>query len=112
VSPPNRLAARLLLDALVADLYGLHPDDLKHIATRFPIYDRDAPREHRYPSLAVNVFQAMHSDGLAAAENRAAELAAARSSASVGFGLDELWQPNGGWERANQEAQEIIEEGA
>ena len=43
------MAARLVLDALVADLYGLDADDLAHIAAQFPIYDRDAPAELRYP---------------------------------------------------------------
>jgi len=28
----------------------------------------------------------------------------------VGFGLDELWQPEGGWECANREAREIFGE--
>jgi hypothetical protein len=97
-----------VLDALVADLFGLHPDDLAHIATRFPIYDRAAPGEHRYPALAVQVFQTMHIHGPDAAEHRAGELAAARGAAGVGFGLDELWQPEGGWERANREAREIL----
>ncbi|MGI8874353.1 MAG: hypothetical protein ACR2KP_08510, partial [Egibacteraceae bacterium] len=108
VEPGDRLAARLVLDALVADLFGPHPDDLAHIATRFPIYDRAVPGEHRYPTLAVQVFQAMHTDGPDAAEHRAHELAAARGAAGVGFGLDELWQPEGGWERANREAREIL----
>ncbi|MCP9491407.1 MAG: hypothetical protein MSC31_16270 [Solirubrobacteraceae bacterium MAG38_C4-C5] len=108
VEPADRLAVRLTLDALVADLFSLHPDDLGHITTRFPIYDRTAPGEHRYPTLAVEVFRAMHAGGPDAAERRAQELAAARGAAGVGFGLDELWQPEGGWERANREAREIL----
>lgn len=108
VDPAERLAARLVLDALVSDLFGLHPDDLRHIATRFPIYDRDAGDEHRYPRLAVRVYEAFYADGPDAAEQCAAELAAARAAAGVGFGLDELWQPDGGWERANAEAREIL----
>ena len=100
-----------MLDALAADLFGLHPDDLRHIATRFPIYDRDAGDEHRYPTLAVDVYQVFYGDGPEAAELRAAELAASRADAGVGFGLDELWQPEGGWENANAEAREILAAG-
>ena len=110
VSPPQRLEARLVLDALVADLFQLDPTDFAHVATRFPIYDRGAPDEHRYPALAVEVFEAMHADGPEAAQTRAAELAAARSATGVGFGLDELWQPHGGWDLANREAREILGE--
>jgi len=94
----------------VADLYELKPDDLAHIATRFPIYDRDAPDAQRYPVLAVKVFESMCTDGPVAAERRAAELAAARKVAGLGLSLDELWQPIGGWEHANREAREILGE--
>lgn len=106
--PAARLAARLELDALVADLYGLHPDDLAHVAAQFPIYDSVAPPEHRYPTLALDVFRAMHAEGPDTARARAAELAARRRAADVGFGLDELWIPEGGWARANAEAREIL----
>ena len=107
VEPADRLAARLLLDALVADLYGLRPDDLAHIATRFPIYDKHAG-EHRYTNLVLPVYEAMVAGGPDAAANKAAELAAARGDAGVGFGLDELWQPEDGWAQANREAREIL----
>jgi hypothetical protein len=80
---------------------------MAHIAKQFPIYDTDVPHQHRYPTLAVEVFKAMHADGPDAAKNRAAKLAAHRAAEGVGFGLDELWQPEGGWDRANREAREI-----
>lgn len=105
----ERMAARLVLDALVADLYALHPDDLEHIAAQFPIYDRDAPDELRYPRLAVEVYRAMHSEGPDAAERCAEELVNARRKTRCGFGLDELWQPEDGWDQANREARKILE---
>lgn len=108
IDPADRLAARLLLDALVADLYGLHPDDFRHVAAQFPIYDKDAPEEHRYTTLAVQVYDTMSADGPDAAERRARELAAARRAAGVPFGLDEIWVPEGGWAKANEEAREIL----
>lgn len=107
IEPPDRLGARLVLDALVAELYGLGPDDLEHIATRFPNYDKDAG-EHRYTSLIVPVYEAMVADGPDAAEREAARLAATRRDAGVGFGFDELWQPPGGWAQANRLALEIL----
>jgi hypothetical protein len=108
IAPPERLAARLMLDALVADLFALQPEEFRHIAAQFPVYDFEVPTEYRYPVLAVEVFKAMHGDGPDAAQTRAAELAAARSAAGVGFGFDEIWQPVGGWERANREARELL----
>jgi hypothetical protein len=101
---------RLVLDSLVADLYGLATNDFAHIAARFPIYDRDAGDEHRYPVLAAQVYEAFCGEGIAGAERRAAELVAARAAAGIGFGLDELWRPDGGWERANREAREILDD--
>lgn len=62
VAPEDRLAARLVLDALVADLYGLGVSDLVHIATRFPIYDKHAG-EHRYTELVVSVYDAFVNGG-------------------------------------------------
>jgi hypothetical protein len=111
IDPADRLQARLMLDALAADLFGLHPDDLQHLAARFPIYDRAAGGDHRFPTLAVRVYETYCADGPDAAERRAAELAAARAAAGVGFGLDELWQPEDGWEKANDEAREILAAG-
>ena len=106
----QRLASRLRLDAMVTYLYGLHPDDLRHIANQFPIYDGDAGNEHRYPKLAVQVYEKFYSDGPDAADSCAHGLAAARAAAGVGFGLDELWEPDGGWEQANAEARVILGE--
>jgi hypothetical protein len=96
IAPEERLAARLVLDALVADLYGLDRDDLAHIATRFPIYDKHAG-EHRYTELVVPVYEAFLAGGYEGAQVKAATLAAARKAAGVGFGLDELWVPPGGF---------------
>jgi hypothetical protein len=107
VQPADRLAARLVLDALVADLYGLDISDLAHIAARFPIYDKRAG-DHRYTELVVPVFEAFVDAGYGAAATKAAELAAARNAAGVGFGLDELWIPPGGWDQANEEARQIL----
>ena len=107
IRPPDRLAARLVVDALVADLYGLDGDDLGHIATRFPIYDKHAG-EHRYTALVVPVYEGFRDGGYEGATARATELAQARKRAGVGFGLDELWVPPGGWEVANEEACQIL----
>jgi hypothetical protein len=112
VEPGERMAARLLIDVLVADLFDLHPDDLEHIASRFPIYDKGPPDELRYPQLAAEAYRAMAADGLDAAERRATELIEERRKLGCGFGLDELWEPEDGWERANLEAQAILENGA
>ena len=112
VAPDERLAARLVVDALVADLYDLDPSDLRHIASLFPIYDGDGRNEHRYPLLAPQVYDAYRADGLGGAQRRASELAQARLVAGVGFGLDELWHPEDGWVNANAEAREILAAGA
>jgi hypothetical protein len=106
----ERMTARLILDALVAHIYRLHPADLEHIAAQFPVYDKGAPADLRYPRLAVDVFCAMHEDGPEAAERRASELVEQRRKVGCGFGLDELWQPEDGWEQANREARKILEE--
>ena len=50
LAAPDRLAARLVIDALVGAAFELTPQDLAHIATRFPIYDRAVPPPQRYPS--------------------------------------------------------------
>ena len=107
VAPEDRLAARLVLDALVADLYGLGVSDLAHIATRFPIYDKHAG-EHRYTRLVVPVYESFMDGGYDAAMAKAAELATVRNAAGAGFGLDELWIPPGGWTQANDEARQIL----
>jgi len=111
VEPHERLAARLVLDALVADVYRVTSDEFAHICTRFPIYDRNVGGEHRYPVLAPQVYAAFCASGLEGAERRAAELAQARRLAGVGFALDELWQPEGGWGRANVRARTILGDG-
>lgn len=107
VEPKDRLAARLVLDALVGDLYDLGVADLAHIATRFPIYDKHAG-EHRYTQLVVPVYEAFVTGGYESATSTAAQLACARGAAGVGFGLDELWVPSGGWTWANEEARQIL----
>lgn len=109
VKAPDRLAARLVLDALVADLYDLDAEDLEHIVKRFPIYDGDAGDEHRYPRLAAQVYAAFCAEGLTGAERRAAGLVAARADAGIGLGFDELWQPDGGWRQANLEAAALLQ---
>ena len=109
IAGADRLAARLLLDSLVASLYGLHPDELRDIATQFPIYDKEAPPDLRYPELALAVYQAMYSDGTDAATFQATKLVERRAAAGCGFGLDELWQPERGWAEANREARVILE---
>ena len=109
IAGADRLAARLMLDALVADLYGLHPDDFDHVAAQFPIYDKDALEELRYPRLAVVVYRAMAAGGVDAARRCANDLVEKRRDARCGFGFDELWQPEGGWEQANIEAREILQ---
>lgn len=106
----ERMAARLLIDALVADLYNVSADDLAHIAEQFPTYDRGAPAELRYPRLAVLAYEAMISGGIDEARNCATALVEERRAVGCGFGFDELWQPEGGWEQANTEARAILEE--
>jgi hypothetical protein len=104
----DRMAARLVLDALVAELYRLDAADVHHIASTFPIYDRDTPAELRYPRLAAQVYEAMVSGGVKEARARAAALIDERRDVGCGFGLDELWVPEGGWERANEQARYIL----
>ena len=110
LDPAQRLTDRLILDAWVAHLYGLHPDDLGYIATRFPIYDGGGDA-YRYPALATRVYEAFHADGGDAAAFGSSELVSARAAAGIDFGLDELWQPDGGWEHANAEARETLAAG-
>jgi hypothetical protein len=104
VAAPERLAARLVLDAAVADLFALAPSDMELIAGRFPIYDRDAPKGFRYPELAVEVFRALKDEDFDAATRRADELARTRAK-SDDCGLDWMFEPPGGWPRANAEAE-------
>ncbi len=110
IDPADRLAARLLLEALVAEVYGLMPDDMAHIATRFPINDKGVPEEHRYPNLAVQVCRVMHAEGAEQAECEAVRLADRRRAQGLGFGLDEIYVPAGGWENANRDARRILRE--
>jgi len=110
-SGPERLAARLTLDALVADLFELSEDEFAHLASQFPIYDSDAGPDFAYPALAESVYRAFTTDGPDAAESKAEELSVARLETGFGFGFDELWEPDGGWQKANEEATEILEAG-
>jgi hypothetical protein len=104
----QRLAARLFLDALVADLYGLDPDDLEHIASWFPIFDREVPAEHRYPALVVQVYWKFWAEGPEAAEAEAARLVENRRMAGFGAGLEEIWVPSPSWPEANAEAMSVV----
>lgn len=106
----ERAATRLVLDALVADLYELDVKDMEHIATRFPSYDRKAG-EYSYPNMAIEVYRALVDGGFELAENKAGELSRARASSGYDFGLDEVYVPKDGWERANAEARKILEAG-
>jgi hypothetical protein len=110
VDPAARLAARLHVDALVADLYGLSVDEMAHIATRFPKYDKGAG-ELAYPELVVDVYRAYCDGGSEAGEVRAQKVTEARKAAGVGFSLDEVYVPEGGWKNANAEAKRILEAG-
>jgi hypothetical protein len=105
-----RMAARLLLDAKVASLYGLESADVEHIAARFPIYDKSAGM-FAYPRLVPQVYRAFCLDGEDAAEREARALTAERNAAGFDFGLDEVYVPDGGWEAANAEARQILEAG-
>jgi len=106
----DRMAARLALDALVADAYGLALDDFAHITTRFPIYDKNAG-DFAYSNLALQVYSAYCEHGLERSYARADELTRARAAAGCGFGLDEVYVPEGGWALANAEAHQILEAG-
>ena len=48
----------------------------------------------------------MVAGGVDEARERAAALIDERRRVGCGFGLDELWQPDGGWEQANREARD------
>lgn len=104
----ERMAARLLLDCLVSGAYGLCVADMQHMATRFPIYDRNAAG-FSYTNLAVKVFRSFCSEGIHAARVMADEVTQARRDAGYDFGLDEPYTPTGGWSRANAEARRIRE---
>ena len=106
------MAARLVLDALVADLYGLHPDDLDHIADAVPDLRQGCARRAPVPAArGRGLSRRCVADGPRAA-GAAADGTRRRSpqSSVAGFGLDELWQPEGGWEQANREARAILDE--
>ena len=88
-----------------------HADDFAHIATRFPIYDRDAPESLLGIRLSRRRCSTrLHPGGRGGWQRRAARTPPAGAAAGVGFGFDELWQPDGGWERANREAREILDD--
>ncbi|MEJ7570318.1 MAG: hypothetical protein WKF41_18905, partial [Gaiellaceae bacterium] len=108
IEPGDRLSARLMLDALVADLFGLAPADVRHIAARFPIYDAEVSAEYRYPRLIEKVFRALNQGGFNAAKEEARSLSEVRQTADVGFGFDALWVPEGGWMLANHEARAMF----
>ena len=108
VAPEDRLAARLVLDALVADLYGLGVADLAHIATRFPIYDKHAG-EHRYTRAGRAGLRGVYRRRIRRRDGEGAPSSQqCAKAAGVGFGLDELWIPPGGWAQANEEARQIL----
>lgn len=106
----ERMATRLMLDALVADQYGLASKQFDHIARRFPIYDKHA-EAFAYPKLAAQVYRAFCEGGNEAAEAKAEQLTKARAAAGYSFGLDEVYVPDGGWAEANAEARAILEAG-
>ena len=108
----DRYSARLLIDVLTADLFRLHPDDVAHIASAFPKYDRQRDLSLRYTSAVVQAYAAWYSDGPEAGRAAIRRLAMARRDAGVGFSLDLFWQPEDGWARANAEAREIDEDEA
>jgi hypothetical protein len=110
VDASGRLMTRLHLDAAVAGYFGLSVGEFEHVCGRFPIYDRHAPEPLRYPMMAAEIFRTMSSDGKEGAVARATELVERRRAEGCGFGLDELWQPEGGWDQANREAREILGE--
>ena len=110
VGARSRMAERLVLDATVADGYALSLDDMTHIASRFPIYDKHAG-DHAYPRLAVQVYSAFCQEGPKAAAEQAQALTRARADAGWDFGLDEVYVPEGGWDKANAEARRILEAG-
>jgi hypothetical protein len=107
---PARYEARLLLEALVADLFGIEPEDLAHIVGTFPIYDRAAPPALRFGNAAVQVFSALTDKGVDAAREAASRAAYERSASGTGFQLDEIWAPAEGWNAANEEARSIVED--
>ena len=105
----KRLATRLWLEAMVAAAYGLTTRDMEHISSRFPIFDKNAPDGFRYTDLAIAVYRAHVADGSEEAYAVAERLAEARTQAGDVFGLDDIYIPEGGWERANEEAREILD---
>lgn len=107
--PVQRLSHRLLLDAAAASLFGLNPDDFAHVCSRFPIYDKEVPAAHRYPELAKRVFVAWTDSGEETARTLADRVACDRRDAGHCFGFDEIYTPEGGWKRANEEAREILD---
>lgn len=59
----------------------------------------------------MQVYRAFCDGGRQAAEAKAKEATESRRAAGFGFGLDEVYVPDGGWEQANAEAKRILEAG-
>ena len=107
--PEDLLSTRLTMEAHIASVFGLEVHELEHIAGRFPIYDRGVPEEWRFTNLLVQVYRSHMTGGPPSALVKAMSLAEARGQAGCGFGFDEVYVPEGGWERANQEARAILD---
>ncbi len=106
--PANRLAARLLLDAFVAQTFSLSPAQFRHITTAFPAYDSNIHEEFRYPRLAAAVYEALVSEGADSAYATSHRLATRRHGLGLSMGFDDLWLPAGGWDAANSEAAPVL----
>lgn len=108
VLPRARTLERLIVEASVAWSYGLALEDFTHIAGSFRIYDASAA-EFSYPLMAVEVYRSLLDGGAEAARQSAEALVQAREKNGLELGVDAVFVPDGGWERANAEARRIMD---
>src|SRR5207302_147751 len=73
ITPHERLRLRCILDAIIAELYGLEYDDFAWILRDDPTnpkgfwrVDKDKPKELRHTTLALAAFQRLKEVGLEA----------------------------------------------
>ncbi len=96
------LQLQIGLDATVAELYGLSFEDLRHVLDSFPVVDKDLPKDERQAALTLLAFDALQQKGLKAFCQEARERAGAiREPMRPGV---LIWQPDGGWQVAWDEA--------
>ncbi|HWI53152.1 MAG TPA: hypothetical protein VNT01_13510, partial [Symbiobacteriaceae bacterium] len=103
----RRLELRCMIDAVIGWLYGLSPDEFRHIACpeAFPALDRRLPAGVRYQDLVQSAFRRLHLQGV-------------HQFCTTGWTVDaeefsrrrdeQPWSPPGGWEQAWADARATL----